>query len=156
MTIHNFRFDLSGSLQTSKWFIERALDYSKDISIGNGPQGPFDHLCQLKTRDRSSHSQRGFNPADLFLYAVTDSGMNKRWDRSITDAVKAAVEGGATIVQIRFVKCLLLINLLFCLYKRFSQVDIFFNSLPQKPNMRLVAFLHPSKHLLSCLKVKWH
>ncbi|XP_022157083.1 thiamine biosynthetic bifunctional enzyme TH1, chloroplastic isoform X2 [Momordica charantia] len=89
------------AVKTSKWFIERALDYSKDISIGNGPQGPFDHLCQLKTRDRSSHSQRGFNPADLFLYAVTDSGMNKRWDRSITDAVKAAVEGGATIVQIR-------------------------------------------------------
>jgi hydroxymethylpyrimidine kinase / phosphomethylpyrimidine kinase / thiamine-phosphate diphosphorylase len=42
-----------------------------------------------------------FNPDDLFLYAVTDSGMNKKWGRSIKDAVKAAIEGGATIVQLR-------------------------------------------------------
>jgi hydroxymethylpyrimidine kinase/phosphomethylpyrimidine kinase/thiamine-phosphate diphosphorylase len=44
-----------------------------------------------------------FNPDDLFLYAVTDSGMNKKWGRSIKDAVKAAIEGGATIVQLRYV-----------------------------------------------------
>jgi hypothetical protein len=42
-----------------------------------------------------------FNPDDLFLYAVTDSRMNKKWGRSIKDAVKAAIEGGATIVQLR-------------------------------------------------------
>ncbi|XP_021718433.1 thiamine biosynthetic bifunctional enzyme TH1, chloroplastic-like isoform X2 [Chenopodium quinoa] len=30
-----------------------------------------------------------------------DSGMNEQWGRSITDAVKAAIEGGATIVQLR-------------------------------------------------------
>lgn len=89
------------AVKASKQFIERALKYSKDISIGNGPQGPFDHLCRLKSQEHSSYRQGYFNPADLFLYAVTDSGMNKRWDRSITDAVKAAVEGGATIVQIR-------------------------------------------------------
>lgn len=96
------RFYLSEFLQASKQFIERALRYSKDINIGHGPQGPFDHLCCLKNREPSSYSQGCFNPADLFLYAVTDSGMNERWDRSITDAVKDAVEGGATIVQIRF------------------------------------------------------
>jgi len=44
-----------------------------------------------------------FNPKDLLLYAVTDSGMNRKWGRSIAEAVKAAVEGGATIVQLRFV-----------------------------------------------------
>lgn len=104
------KFYLSGSLQISKQFIERALSYSKDISIGNGPQGPFDHLCRLKSREQSSYRQGSFNQSDLFLYAVTDSGMNKRWDRSITDAVKAAVEGGATIIQIRFVYCFPLIN----------------------------------------------
>jgi hypothetical protein len=27
--------------------------------------------------------------------------MNKKWGRSIKDAVKAAIEGGATIVQLR-------------------------------------------------------
>lgn len=29
--------------------------------------------------------------------------MNRKWGHSITDAVKAAVEGGATIVQLRLV-----------------------------------------------------
>lgn len=44
-----------------------------------------------------------FNPNDLLLYAVTDSTMNRKWGRTIAEAVKAAVEGGATIVQLRFV-----------------------------------------------------
>lgn len=79
------------------------MDYSKDIAIGNGTQGPFDHLFRLKSNVQKSHRQVGFNPSDLFLYAVTDSGMNEKWGRSITDAVKAAIEGGATIVQLRFV-----------------------------------------------------
>ncbi|KAL9268696.1 Thiamine biosynthetic bifunctional enzyme BTH1, chloroplastic-like protein [Drosera capensis] len=30
-----------------------------------------------------------------------DSGMNKKWDRKIEDAVKEAIDGGATIVQLR-------------------------------------------------------
>lgn len=42
-----------------------------------------------------------FSPNDLFLYVVTDSGMNNKWGRSITDSVKAVIEGGATIVQLR-------------------------------------------------------
>ena len=29
--------------------------------------------------------------------------MNKKWGHSISDAVKAAIEGGATIIQLRFV-----------------------------------------------------
>lgn len=86
--------------QIAKRFIETALDYSKEIVIGNGPQGPFDHLLKLKSHSQG-HRLQPFNPRDLFLYAVTDSRMNKRWGRSITDAVKAAVEGGATIVQLR-------------------------------------------------------
>ncbi|KAG5248486.1 THIAMINE REQUIRING family protein [Salix suchowensis] len=61
----------------------------KDILIGNGIQGPFDHLLNA------------FNPSDLFLYTVTDSGMNKKWGRSMVDAVAEAIQGGATIVQLR-------------------------------------------------------
>lgn len=79
------------------------MDYSKDIVIGNGPQGPFDHLLRLKRNIRKSWKQDRFNPDDLLLYAVTDSRMNRKWGRSISDAVKAAIEGGATIVQLRFV-----------------------------------------------------
>ncbi|GAV61188.1 TMP-TENI domain-containing protein/Phos_pyr_kin domain-containing protein [Cephalotus follicularis] len=90
-------FPLLSAIKVAKRFVETALDYSKDVIIGNGPQGPLDHLLRLK----SSYRQGAFNPNHLFLYAVTDSGMNKKWGRSITDAVKAAIEGGATIVQLR-------------------------------------------------------
>ena len=81
--------------------MESALYHSKDLVIGNGPQGPFDHLFELKSPLYKMGSLQKFNPDDLFLYAVTDSGMNKKWGRSIKDAVKAAIEGGATIVQLR-------------------------------------------------------
>lgn len=84
--------------------MESALNYSKDIVIGNGPQGPFDHLFRLKSQNYNVGLKPQFDANDLFLYAVTDSGMNNKWDRSITDAVKASIEGGATIIQLRFVK----------------------------------------------------
>lgn len=83
----------------AKRFVDTALNYSKDIVIGGGMQGPFDHFLSLK--DPQSYRQSTFKPDDLFLYAVTDSRMNKKWNRSIVDAVKAAIEGGATIIQLR-------------------------------------------------------
>ncbi|GLT86282.1 hypothetical protein SLE2022_044280 [Rubroshorea leprosula] len=89
------------AVKVAKRFVETALDYSKDIVIGNGPQGPFDHLLRLKSSSHDCHRLGVFNPSDLFLYAVTDARMNKKWGRSIADAVKAAIEGGATIVQLR-------------------------------------------------------
>lgn len=88
------------------------MEYSRDLVIGNGVQGPFDHLLALKNINQSPYRQDRFNPNDLFLYAVTDSGMNKKWGRSIAEAVKAAVEGGATIVQLRFVTFLFFIILI--------------------------------------------
>ncbi|CAL4911251.1 unnamed protein product [Urochloa decumbens] len=89
------------AVEAAKKFVESALYHSKDLVIGNGPQGPFDHLFSLKSPLYKMGSLHKFNPDDLFLYAVTDSGMNKKWGRSIEDAVKAAIEGGATIVQLR-------------------------------------------------------
>lgn len=89
---------LPSAIKVAKRYVETALEYSKDIAIGNGNQGPFDHFLTL---NGNFCSHRLFNPRDLFLYAVTDSRMNKRWGRSMTDAVKDAVAGGATIVQIR-------------------------------------------------------
>ena len=81
--------------------VESALYHSKDLVIGNGPQGPFDHLFSLKSPLHKMGSLHKFNPDDIFLYVVTDSGMNKKWGRSIKDAAKAAIEGGTTIVQLR-------------------------------------------------------
>lgn len=89
------------AVKTAKRFIETALDYSRDLVIGNGTQGPFDHFLVLKNMSQSSSRQHRFKPNDLLLYAVTDSAMNRKWGRSIVEAVKAAVEGGATIVQLR-------------------------------------------------------
>ncbi|XP_057529651.1 thiamine biosynthetic bifunctional enzyme TH1, chloroplastic isoform X2 [Amaranthus tricolor] len=84
------------AVKIAKRYVETALTYGKDMTIGRGPQGPFDHMLKLK-----GTTPRAFSPADLFLYAVTDSGMNEKWGRSITDAVKAAIEGGATMIQLR-------------------------------------------------------
>ncbi|XP_006858483.2 thiamine biosynthetic bifunctional enzyme TH1, chloroplastic [Amborella trichopoda] len=89
-----------GAIQAAKCFVEEALEQSKDLAIGNGPQGPFDHFFKLRNHYARPCGTR-FKPRDLFLYAVTDSGMNKKWGRSISDAVKAAIEGGATIIQLR-------------------------------------------------------
>ncbi|WOL02374.1 putative thiamine biosynthetic bifunctional enzyme, chloroplastic [Canna indica] len=88
------------AVQSAKAFVESALDYSKDIIVGNGPQGPFDHLFKLDTHAHNAGT-RSFEANDLFLYAVTDPGMNRKWGRSIVDAVKAAIEGGATLIQLR-------------------------------------------------------
>ncbi|ESQ34490.1 hypothetical protein EUTSA_v10007358mg [Eutrema salsugineum] len=88
------------AVKVAKRFVDNALSYSKDIVIGSGMQGPFDHFLGLK-KDTQTYRRSTFNPDDLFLYAVTDSRMNIKWNRSIVDAVKAAVEGGATIIQLR-------------------------------------------------------
>lgn len=98
--------------QVAKHYVETALDYGKDIHIGNGLQGPFDHLCKLQRNQNSSRLQR-FDPDELLLYAVTDSKMNNKWGRSIIDAVKAAIEGGATIVQLRSLRPLIFIYILY-------------------------------------------
>ncbi|XP_068645269.1 thiamine biosynthetic bifunctional enzyme TH1, chloroplastic [Aristolochia californica] len=89
------------AVQEAKRFVESALLYSRDMVIGRGPQGPFDHLFKLKNDVFTSYRGQHFDPNSLFLYAVTDSRMNTKWGRCITDAVKAAIEGGATIVQLR-------------------------------------------------------
>ncbi|KAL9246147.1 hypothetical protein vseg_019720 [Gypsophila vaccaria] len=89
------------AIRLAKRFVDTALDYGKDMAIGRGPQGPFDHFLKLKSAADRSDAPRAFRPEDLFLYAVTDSRMNKKWGRSIADVVRAAIDGGATIVQLR-------------------------------------------------------
>lgn len=99
-----FDTNIANYWQVAKRFIETALYYSKELAIGDGPQGPFDQFMRLKGNNHHFGSRRHgmFDPNTLFLYAVTDSKMNTKWERSIVDAVTAAIEGGATIVQLRF------------------------------------------------------
>ncbi|KAB2628393.1 thiamine biosynthetic bifunctional enzyme TH1 [Pyrus ussuriensis x Pyrus communis] len=82
------------AVKAAKFFVETALDYSKDIFIGNGPQGPFDHLTRLKSNIHNSGRQVRFNPSDLFLYAVTDSRMNRKWGHSIVQLREKDIETG--------------------------------------------------------------
>lgn len=89
------------AVQVAKRYVEEALNFSKDLTIGNGPQGPFDHLFNLRSHRRYSGNRSMFSADNLFLYAVTDSRMNKKWGRSMTEAVQACIDGGATIVQLR-------------------------------------------------------
>lgn len=88
------------AVMASRRFVEEALERSREFLIGNGPQGPFNHFFNLIDAE-TSPTKRRFKPNDLLLYAVTDSGMNKKWGRSISEAVRAAIEGGATIIQLR-------------------------------------------------------
>lgn len=53
----------------------------------------------------ATRHQRIANDIDVRLYAVTDSGMIARNGISLHDAVMLAVDGGATVVQIREKDC---------------------------------------------------
>ena len=89
-------------IQTAKQYVVEALERSKNLEIGKGKNGPLNHL--FKVTDWSKQVVPHFKSSDLLLYAITDSSMNKRWQRSMYDAVKSAIEGGATIVQLRFIE----------------------------------------------------
>lgn len=121
-----FPLRMHSSFQIAKQYVESALEYSKDIIIGGGVQGPFDHLMKLEENTSNLTAPLPFNPSSLRLYAVTDSRMNKKWGRSLTDAVKAALQGGATIIQLRLVHialilCFFLIRPSLIPYKTFFQ-----------------------------------
>ncbi|KAH7282061.1 hypothetical protein KP509_35G010200 [Ceratopteris richardii] len=88
------------AVKAAKGYIQAALEHSKNMKIGKGPHGPLNHFFAFPeySKIRRHHL---FKASDLRLYAVTDSGMNKRWQRSTAEAVRSAIEGGATIVQLR-------------------------------------------------------
>ncbi|CAM6099255.1 unnamed protein product [Calypogeia fissa] len=91
--------DVKDAVQAAKTYLTETLQKSVNLKIGTGRQGPLNHLHVLNQWDSSL--EQHFNPESLLLYAVTDSAMNRRWGRSTFEAVQAAIEGGATIVQIR-------------------------------------------------------
>jgi hydroxymethylpyrimidine kinase / phosphomethylpyrimidine kinase / thiamine-phosphate diphosphorylase len=70
---------------------------SAALRIGSGPQGAMDHGARLGA------GAAGWLPADpdYRLYAVTDPECNAVAGRSMGYAVRAAVAGGATMIQIR-------------------------------------------------------
>lgn len=101
------------------------LAASRDLALGAGAHGPMDHAVLSRvtgesamTSDAPAGRDGGVEQAlgaiarrggvDYSVYAVTDAGMNERHERSMYDAVLSAVQGGATVVQVRYSTCLLL------------------------------------------------
>jgi hydroxymethylpyrimidine kinase / phosphomethylpyrimidine kinase / thiamine-phosphate diphosphorylase len=77
-------------------YVHACLQDSAALCIGSGIHGPMDHGAGLSR-------QRAVAPAavDYRLYAVTDANLNNKHGRSLSSAVQAAVDGGATVIQIR-------------------------------------------------------
>lgn len=88
------------AVQAAKHYVQEALQQSVRLTIGRGLHGPLNHLFKL-TEQNDKLVQTRFKSSNLRLYAVTDSNMNKKWQRSTSEAVKSVIEGGATIVQLR-------------------------------------------------------
>ncbi|PWA76714.1 Aldolase-type TIM barrel [Artemisia annua] len=84
-------------------YVETALKCSKSLNIVNGLEGPFDHLFKLNKNAINSNRLEPFEPSDLFLYAVTDSGMNKRWGNSLSGDVKVLLETIFSWISIRVI-----------------------------------------------------
>ncbi|XVE49097.1 hypothetical protein DITRI_Ditri01bG0054700 [Diplodiscus trichospermus] len=83
-------YPVLSAVKVAKRFVETALDYRKEIVIGNELQGLFDHLLRLKNHSQDCHNLQPFNPSYLFLYAVTDSRINKREDAETKDFPESA------------------------------------------------------------------
>ena len=88
------------AVQAAKAYLTALLVASASLRIGEGKQGPLNHLPAL-TQWSETSPRSTFSPESLLLYAVTDPTMNARWKRSMQDAVAGAIQGGATFLQIR-------------------------------------------------------
>ena len=81
-------------MREAQAYIQACLRQSVGLALGSGPQRSMNHTAQY------SQWGRGFLQADYSVYAITDPTMNARHSRSMFDAVQAAIEGGATIIQV--------------------------------------------------------
>ena len=113
-------------------YVWRALERSVGLPLGSGPQRPLNHSFRVSDwrtylekqaavaseRAKAVEATTGLpgtphftplkrlpNPIDLKLYAVTDPGMISASGFSVGQAITAALEGGATVIQLREKKC---------------------------------------------------
>ena len=110
---------LREAVRQAKQYVQQALARSAPLAIGTGVQRPFNHGFMLADwadpgRSGNGSAGSGGGPAagrgrvdpDLVrramrLYVVTDPSCNAKVGRTMAEAVRQAVRGGATIVQIR-------------------------------------------------------
>ncbi|CAD7705109.1 unnamed protein product [Ostreobium quekettii] len=89
------------AVHRAKAYVIDILRKSKGMKTGTGVQQPMNHGATFVDWGLHVGSPSGGGPGDLRLYAVTSSSVNRKWDRSIVDAVSLAISGGASIIQIR-------------------------------------------------------
>lgn len=104
---------LSQAVREARAYLHSALGRSAPLAIGTGVQRPFNHGFMLAdwtvtpanqgagTTIPSTYLDRARVRSALRLYAVTDPRCNEACGRTMAEAVREAVRGGATIVQIR-------------------------------------------------------
>lgn len=77
-------------------YLQEALENSVSMRLGTGLQIPFNHgYFQHRW---PVHGRRNL---DLSLYAITDQRYNEKHKRDLAEAVKQALNGGASVLQVR-------------------------------------------------------
>ncbi|RMZ54906.1 hypothetical protein APUTEX25_000423 [Auxenochlorella protothecoides] len=95
------------AVRRAKRYLWRTLERSRGLPLGDGPQRTmnFGWATADWAADLAAAGvpmpPRVPNAADLRLYAITDPALNERAARSLIDAVRLAIDGGATLVQVR-------------------------------------------------------
>ena len=96
----------------AKAYLVGALEASAGLTIGQGPHGPLHHSyaahawpppppTRVGTPSSMPNAASPRARLDLSVYAITDAKLNAKHGRSMSAAVRAAIEGGATIIQVR-------------------------------------------------------
>ncbi|KAL6768611.1 hypothetical protein ACKKBF_B41080 [Auxenochlorella protothecoides x Auxenochlorella symbiontica] len=95
------------AVRRAKRYLWRTLERSRGLPLGDGPQRTmnFGWATADWAADLAAAGvpmpPRVPNAADLRLYAITDPALDERAARSLIDAVRLAIDGGATLVQVR-------------------------------------------------------
>ena len=94
----------------AKSYLHGALTASANLTIGGGAHGPLHHGYARHAWPPPPPTGVGgggyapaprLEPLDLSVYAITDAALNAKHGRTIGEAVRAAIAGGATVVQLR-------------------------------------------------------
>ena len=117
-------YDVLTAVRKARSYLYSTLERSRSLKVGGGRHGPMYHMGTLLPRvfspplpsswarglhfGRSGGSNKGYGGTivskgfiDLSVYAITDSSAAAQFERTMEASVVAAIEGGATVIQLR-------------------------------------------------------